>query len=129
MHTPGKTEPANAAPKSNPPTAELAAHAAARPQASSPLPCHAPPSASLWQTVAAAISKNRPLQATHAAAKLRARKIAKLYPEVLSIYDLGAEIQQIEAESLHQAERGNLSAVLALAPVITRLKALIPTRP
>jgi hypothetical protein len=66
------------------------------------------------------------LQARHQAAKVRARKIASREPSVISIYDLGAEIAQIEHEAIHQSELENLEIVIHLQRIITRLKSLLP---
>jgi hypothetical protein len=66
------------------------------------------------------------LQAAHQAAKARARKIAHREQIVISIYDLGEEIAQLEAEAAYQASNGNITEVITLSRVINRLKKLLP---
>lgn len=66
------------------------------------------------------------LQASHAAAMARARKIAAREPGVISTYDLGLLIADIEADQLGYIKVDCLDMAIALNSVIRRLKKLIP---
>lgn len=83
-------------------------------------------------TTAATISSDLPaffgadLQAVHAAAKARARKVCQRERGVLSIYDLGELIAEIEDERDQAGAALNVDVLLVLDSVARRLKALIP---
>ena len=71
-------------------------------------------------------SKLSSLQQRHEEAKARARKICRNEPGVISIYDLGEAIAEIEAKQTLHSELGHLAEAITLNSVIARLKILIP---
>jgi hypothetical protein len=66
------------------------------------------------------------LQQAHANAVARAAEIANREPHLVSIFDLGEVISQIEADQLDHGRNLELAESIALNRVLARLKQLIP---
>ena len=66
------------------------------------------------------------LQQAHANAKARAAEIAAREPHLISIFDLGEVISQIEDDQIHHGRHLELAESITLNRVLNRLKALLP---
>ena len=94
------------------PATESAAHAAAQDRAARGVP--------------AAAEYVSQLQAAHAAAIARARKICQREPGVVSKYDLGEIIAELELAQIIHGQLGHLAEAITLNSAIAKLKTLIP---
>ena len=71
-------------------------------------------------------SKLSSLQQRHEEAKARARKICRNEPGVISIYDLGEVIAEIEDEAMQAMAALKISSAFTAAKIADRLKKLLP---
>lgn len=94
------------------PATESAAHAAAQDRIARRVP-----------TAAEYCSQ---LQATHAAAKARARKVCQREPGVISKYDLGDILAELELAQIIHGQLGHFAEAITLNSAIAKLKTLIP---
>jgi hypothetical protein len=67
-----------------------------------------------------------PLQQRHAEAIAQTNKLCKLYPTVVSIFDIGFVIAEMEADQIDHAAHGDIAECIVLNRTIARLKALLP---
>jgi hypothetical protein len=67
-----------------------------------------------------------PLQQRHAEAIAQTNKLCKLYPTVISIFDLGLVIAELEADQIHHGAHHDIAECIVLNRTIARLKALLP---
>ena len=67
-----------------------------------------------------------PLQQRHAELIARTNKICKAEPTVVSIFDIGFVISELEADFIHHSAHHDIAECIVLNRTITRLKALLP---
>ena len=67
-----------------------------------------------------------PLQQRHAELVARSYKICQQEPTVISIFDLGFVIAELEADQIHHGAHGDIAESIVLNRTIARLKALLP---
>ena len=67
-----------------------------------------------------------PLQQRHAELIARSYKICKQEPTVVSIFDIGLVISELEADFIHHSAHQEIAECIVLNRTIARLKALLP---
>lgn len=67
-----------------------------------------------------------PIQQRHAELIARTNKICQQEPTVISIFDLGFVIAELEADFIHHGANGDVAESIVLNRTIARLKALLP---
>jgi len=67
-----------------------------------------------------------PPQRLHAELIARTNKICKAEPTVVSIFEIGFVISELEADFIHHAAHHEMAVCICLNRTIARLKALVP---